>query len=64
MAYFSISNIQINGIAAAVPKNSVSNFSLEDFEKDELTYDIDDFGFSIFDIELMLLLPLSMDCDI
>ena len=44
MAYFSISNIQINGIAAAVPKNSVSNFSLEDFEKDELNKLIDTIG--------------------
>jgi 3-oxoacyl-[acyl-carrier-protein] synthase III len=36
MAFFSIQHIKISGISAAVPKNTVSNFDLEGFTKDEL----------------------------
>ncbi len=36
MAFFSIENIQLNGISAAVPKNLVSNYTLPGFEKEEL----------------------------
>jgi 3-oxoacyl-[acyl-carrier-protein] synthase III len=36
MAYFSISSVQVNGMAAAVPKNTVHNNALSGFEADEL----------------------------
>lgn len=36
MAYFSIPNIQLKGIAASVPKNVISNNDLQGFEKEDL----------------------------
>lgn len=44
MACFSILNTRIQGIAAAVPKNSVSNFNLENFAADELEKLIETIG--------------------
>lgn len=36
MAFFSISNIGIKGISAAVPEHQASNFDLQDYEQQEL----------------------------
>jgi 3-oxoacyl-[acyl-carrier-protein] synthase III len=36
MAFFSINNVQLKGISAAVPKNTVSNFDLKGFEAEDL----------------------------
>lgn len=44
MACFSILNTRIQGIAAAVPKNRVSNFNLENFTADELEKLIETIG--------------------
>lgn len=44
MACFSILNTRIQGIAAAVPKNSVSNFNLENFAANELEKLIETIG--------------------
>lgn len=44
MAFFSIQKVAIRGIAAAVPKNKVSNFDLDGFEADELKKLVDTVG--------------------
>lgn len=36
MAFFSIHNVSITGLASAVPKTSISNYSLKHFEEEEL----------------------------
>lgn len=36
MAFFSIANVRVKGIAAAVPKTAVSNYSLQGYEQEEL----------------------------